>query len=222
MIVLLGGTHGNELAAVQYLTTLVNQPLSHWLLLQRPPPTRGATFVIVPAVNEAAIGRRKRRGADGVDVNRAWPCAHAITRRLAPYIERADLVVDFHESHLVGSPYAHSLTWAGSAPQAAAFDLRGLVANLNRLTSPRRCGDAAAARRKPPWHFAQTVAPPGSLRAWCGSLGVPYLLVETSSRCCSWTLRQCQIDTIWHHVNQSIARLLSIEKKRWPPSSSLA
>lgn len=66
-VLILGGVHGDEPKSVFLARQLLN------LLRDQPPGDMNSGWVIVPLVNPDGYERRKRRNANGVDINRNFP-----------------------------------------------------------------------------------------------------------------------------------------------------
>src|SRR6185437_10919540 len=90
-IVILAGTHGNETGPVYAIDQLITNGQLKTIL-------NGVFAYVVPFINSDAVGQNKRHTWWQPDINRSYPDKNEINRSLLPYINQANLVLDFHES----------------------------------------------------------------------------------------------------------------------------
>lgn len=107
VVLLVASIHGNEAAGTPLIERLRAE------ITARPELARGRTVVLVPNANPDGVAQRRRRNANGVDLNRDFPAAnrgrgprddqrHAIepeTRKIIELVERydPDTIVSIHQ-----------------------------------------------------------------------------------------------------------------------------
>lgn len=187
--VLLAGTHGNESGACSTLEHMV----LNWSHVRE--YLHAGTYTIVPTVNPLARRANTRCAGDGVDINRAYPRAHAITRALDGVLSRADLVVDWHES------WSHASINPLSLGATVYTNMHNTV--LADRVVDRLAGDWSRIHELPD--------APGAIDTYLAALGVHYVLVETPGQNdispCSERARVCRVcvETLFARTTAVIA-----------------
>lgn len=91
-IVIIAGTHGNEIGPSLFLMDLIKnfENIKKNLIKGH--------YYIVPFVNPLACSKGVRMAPGQPDINRSWPDGHKINKFLLPIMDNADFIIDIHEA----------------------------------------------------------------------------------------------------------------------------
>lgn len=175
-VLLIAGTHGNEPAGAEYLTTLVERFRTKKIDCD-------IKVIVIPKVNKLGLIQNIRRVPDTTawDLNRAYPKpgdqeVREIIKTYLHFIEHADLVVDLHEAHgyrISDHRVEHRTKGSGIYSNGVGDSstiVQKMVQNVNKIID------------KQDHHFVtdQIKPIPGSLRYYCTEHIIPYILIETT------------------------------------------
>ena len=171
-VLLIAGTHGNEPAGAEYLTTLVER-------FQTKKIDCDIKVIVIPKVNKLGLIQNIRKVPDTTawDLNRAYPKpghqeVREIIKTYLHLIDHADLVVDLHEAHryrISDSRTKGSGIYSNGVGNSSTI-VQKMVQNVNKIIDNQD------------HHFmTEQIKPiPGSLRYYCIKHKIPYILIETT------------------------------------------
>tara|TARA_Y100000310_G_scaffold16722_1_gene16644 strand:- start:17800 stop:18597 length:798 start_codon:yes stop_codon:yes gene_type:complete len=191
-LLIVGGTHGNELAGTVAMRSVMKEFQEKKRHLSK------GKIQWVPAANPCGLARNERNIPGNpqrlADLNRNYMhnggCLGPLAKQICPLVRRAQFVLDFHEGwgfHKVHSTsYGSTLIPGTTSPSKRVA--KQVVEALN---------DTIAQDWKQ-FEVLDVEAPDGTLRAYCNVEQVPYILVETSGQndIQPLNVRQAQCETI--------------------------
>jgi hypothetical protein len=178
VVLMVGGTHGNEPAGTVGLEKLINSNIK----------ISKGMIIIVPKVNKIGLSLGIRLGFNGflpIDYNRNYPLELKQIKPNKPYynineqiqllVDKADFVLDFHEGwnfHRVEPTSLGSGLYSSNTPLSKSFSL-DIINELNKTISEDKkkfvCGDT---------HKDID----GTLNYYCKQINKNYILVETTGQ----------------------------------------
>jgi predicted deacylase len=166
VILIISGTHGDEPGPSYYLDYLTQN--NNFIKTFNP---KIGTYYIVPYVNPEAIQQNVRNLWWKHDINRSYPNKTNINRFLLPIIDKANLILDFHEAynfHLCDSRSVGQTFFTDSVQLYPI--LQKLVNKLNQYYQIKNCQQWSIRNTNP--------ILPGCLRQYTQEKKIPYVLIE--------------------------------------------
>ena len=178
VVLMVGGTHGNEPAGTVGLEKLIKSNLY----------IKRGKIIIVPKVNKIGLSLGIRLGFNGflpIDYNRNYPLEHNQIKPNKPYynineqiqmmVDNADFVIDFHEGwnfHKVEPTSLGSGLYSSKTPLSKSISL-DIVNELNKTISEDKKKFVCEGKHKDI---------DGTLNYYCKQINKNYILVETTGQ----------------------------------------
>lgn len=167
-IVLLAGTHGNELGPVNFLYTFIKDRNFWKKTLQK------GHYYIIPEVNPLACTKNVRNLDNQPDVNRSWPSEYSINVFLTPLIKKADIIIDIHEGYDYNACNPGSL---GNTVFSNVQFLSLVVKRIANMINKYKKDDCAK------WQTLEKLPDyPNTLGAFANAIGKTYILIEVAGQ----------------------------------------
>jgi hypothetical protein len=188
IILIIGGTHGNEPAGYYAIKSLMNDLTENKIKL------KSCKLILIPQVNYCGLKLGLRFIPEIGDLNRKYPItpdgksSNSIIKKIMEQVKISDFVLDFHEgwgfNRLNGDSMGSTITPTNTE---LSFNIsRDLFSNINKnLKDHKRfriLTTNLALVKSDPDLFAVETDIPGSLRFYCNIINKDYILIETTGQ----------------------------------------